>query len=432
MLSRLISLSALALSVIILPVLVSAQELPAPEVANSKYQFTGTVNANAVYVRSGPGENYYPTMKLDKGTQITVVGIKFDWLKVTPPQGSYSYVAKAYVEKRGDGSVGRVTKPDLNVRAGSGLNAMKTTVQTKLNEGVDVKILGEQDEYFKIAPPEGSFVYVNKQFIDPGQPLVAAVPAAHEAEVIASAPVKSETPTGNADLSPSTQPVAAGNDLAPSTQPVAKGPTADQQFDKVEAEFVAASDKPIQDQSLTELKTSYEAVLADGQLPVSMRRMAELRVSTLKFRIEAQDQYTQARKAQDEAAAKNQALKAEQEELAARIKANEVTVYTAIGMLRTSSLQQGNGILYRLTDPTSGRTLVYLRSTDGSKVNGFLGQLIGVKGEVSIDPVLQAKSIAPTDVAAVDAAKVNNGVTAGILPSGFNLQRGQFTQAGNR
>src|SRR5207248_3438513 len=130
------------------------------------------INSNAVYVRSGPGDNYYPTMKLDKGVAVTVVGIKFDWLKVSPPEGSFSYVAKAYVEKRGDGSVGRVTKPDLNVRAGSDLNAMKTTVQSKLDAGQDVQIVGEQDEYFKVKPPEGAFLYVSKQFVDPVKPLL--------------------------------------------------------------------------------------------------------------------------------------------------------------------------------------------------------------------------------------------------------------------
>jgi len=87
-----------------------------PDVQNSKFQFEGEVNSPAVYVRSGPGEGYYATMKLDKGTSVTVVGIKFDWLKIVPPDGSFCYVAKAFVDKRGDGNVGRVNKPEVNVR----------------------------------------------------------------------------------------------------------------------------------------------------------------------------------------------------------------------------------------------------------------------------------------------------------------------------
>ena len=48
------------------------------EVENSKYQFAGAINSNAVYVRSGPSDNDYPTIKLDKGAEITVVGLRFD------------------------------------------------------------------------------------------------------------------------------------------------------------------------------------------------------------------------------------------------------------------------------------------------------------------------------------------------------------------
>src|SRR5205807_2745279 len=39
----------------------------ASEIENSPNSFTGIINSNAVYVRSGPGENYYATTKLDKG-----------------------------------------------------------------------------------------------------------------------------------------------------------------------------------------------------------------------------------------------------------------------------------------------------------------------------------------------------------------------------
>ena len=43
---------------------------------------------------------------------------------------------------------------------------MKTKVAAKLDNGDDVTILGEQDEYFKIAPPKGVYLYVNRQFVE--------------------------------------------------------------------------------------------------------------------------------------------------------------------------------------------------------------------------------------------------------------------------
>src|SRR5437016_3142722 len=118
---------------------------PPTEIDNSRFQFEGRVIGNSVYIRSGPSENDYPTLKLNDGQTVTVVGIKFEWLKIVPPEGSFCYVAKAYVEKRGDGSVGRVNT-QLNVRVGSALNAMKTKISAKLDPGADVAIIGDQDE----------------------------------------------------------------------------------------------------------------------------------------------------------------------------------------------------------------------------------------------------------------------------------------------
>ena len=62
--------------------------VPLPDVANSKYQIDGVINVDSVYVRSGPGEGYYPTQELTKNAPVTVVGIKFDWLKILPPKAA--------------------------------------------------------------------------------------------------------------------------------------------------------------------------------------------------------------------------------------------------------------------------------------------------------------------------------------------------------
>jgi uncharacterized protein YgiM (DUF1202 family) len=123
-----------------------AQDVP-PEIATARNSAVAEINSDGVYIRSGAGDNYYPTTKLNKGTQVTVVGAKFDWLKIVPPQGSFSYVAKAFVDKQADGT-GIVNRDDVNVRAGSELNAMKTSVQGKLARGQQVKILEEVDEYY--------------------------------------------------------------------------------------------------------------------------------------------------------------------------------------------------------------------------------------------------------------------------------------------
>jgi hypothetical protein len=109
------------------------------------------------------------------------------------------------------------------------------------------------------------------------------------------------------------------------------------------------------------------------------------------------------------------ALQAERKELEERGQALDVALYTAVGDLQTSSLQLGNKMLYRLTDPANGRTVCYLRSDDSKYVN-FLGKFIGVKGELTTEAQLSLKVITPTDVSEVDPSKVNHGVTATVVP----------------
>ena len=411
-----------------------AQEVP-PEIENAKSSAVGEINADSVYIRSGAGDNYYPTMKLNTGAQVTVVGVKFDWLKILPPEGSFCYVAKAFVDKGADNS-GTVNRDDVNVRAGSSLNAMKTTVQGKLSSGQKVKILGEQDEYYKIAPPSDAYVYVKKDFVKfvkampqvagKTEPKITETPTA-PTPTPGETPVAQKEPTGTSDnlivaQPPSTQPtdtevpptdqVASGK---PTTQP-APTATAEAEFDKLEATYAAASGKPIEQQPVSELLGGYQKLIANPQLPESMRRVADFRAQTLKARAEAREQFMTVLKQQEEAKKRQQALKAEQEEIAQQIKKTDVVVYTAVGTLRTSSLQQGQSVLYRLTDPATGHTVCYIRAEDPAKVTGFLNQFIGVKGQLTTDPALSLKVVTPTETAAVDPNQLFRGVAAQLIP----------------
>jgi len=147
-----------------LPSIVRADDVA--DVENARHNFIGAINGSSVFIRSAPREDAYPALKLDKGTQVTVVGIKFKWLKILPPEGSFAYVPKAYINKRGDGRLGRASR-EVIAKVGSSLNQLKTAPMGKVDESQDVEIIGEQDEYYKIKPPAGTFLYVNESFVDP-------------------------------------------------------------------------------------------------------------------------------------------------------------------------------------------------------------------------------------------------------------------------
>src|SRR5690606_10317945 len=77
-----------------------AQEVP----------FTGQINQDNVTLRAGAGTPYYIVGQAGKGTRVVVAERIADWYKITPPPGIYSYVSKAFVDVRGDGSTGTATQ----------------------------------------------------------------------------------------------------------------------------------------------------------------------------------------------------------------------------------------------------------------------------------------------------------------------------------
>jgi hypothetical protein len=439
------SLIAAAASLAMIPAanLFAQDAVQQPDVSNSKFHFSGVINASTSFVRSGPGDGYYPTEKLAKGAAVTVVGIRFDWLKIQPPEGSFSYVGSVFIDRAGDGSVGRINRNDVNIRAGSELNAMKTTVQTRLNLGDTVQVVGQEDEYLKIKPPQGAYLYINKQFVDPVKPMPAAetpdtgatasntgngfstavvttTPPAPATAAPANTPPQPLIAAAQQPAAPTTQPtdqVASG--AAPATQPSASAappqPSAEELFAKYEDQFVELSKQPLLDQKISDVITGYQSIAKSLELSDTLKEAVQLRVATLQARSESQAKLIAAKKIEKENAEKQVALQAEQQELQERLKQTDVQIFEAVGTLRASSLQVGAGTLYRLTDPATGRTVIYIRSND-PKITGLLGQFIGVKGDPQTDPQLSLRVITPTDAQAVDPDKVNGSIAAEIMP----------------
>lgn len=424
-----------------------ARAVPAPdpldpqvEVENAQNKFPGIVNSNAVYIRCGPAESYYPTMKLDKGARVTVVGMKLDWLKIVPPDGSFCYISKAFVDRNGDGSAGKVNKDAVNVRAGSTLNTLKVVPLCQLSIGMDVKILGEQDEYYKITPPEGkAFVYVNKQFVMPDpeakpEPIAPKPVDGGLAKVNGAGntdpkpvdppmpkPVKPEPRNDVADggtkpeKTTVTPPATTQSTDTAATKPVDDAALVEAMFDKAEAEFVAANARPLDEQPIAALLAQYEPLAISEKLPTTLHRIAETRLATLKLRSQAAGELAATRAAQEQMRKKQLALQAERKELEDQLAARGILSFTAVGELQPSSLQLGSRTLYRLTDPANGRTVCYIR-TDDAKMLNHMGKFIGAKGELTTEPQLNLKVLNATEVADVDPAKVNHGITSTVVP----------------
>jgi uncharacterized protein YgiM (DUF1202 family) len=145
----------------LLPVAVEAQATD-----ESSGSFVGVVTADDVNVRAGAGQNYYAVMQLEQGSLVEVHDNLYGWYRIVPPEGSFSYVSKAYVEMSPDGSTGRVTGDHVRVRAPApGGPDRSYKIQWKLNEGDEVKIVGSEGAYHKIVPPTGAYLFIDSAFV---------------------------------------------------------------------------------------------------------------------------------------------------------------------------------------------------------------------------------------------------------------------------
>ncbi|MEX0938893.1 MAG: SH3 domain-containing protein [Pirellulales bacterium] len=148
--------------------------LPAlPAAAAEEFPYTAYVNAEDVYVRSGPGRNYYPTMKLAQGATVEVY--RHDpggWLAIRPPEGSFTWVSARYLKPDGAG-LGEVVEENVVARVGSQFSQVRDVIQVRLEIGELVEILEEYNgggqTWYKIAPPSGEFRWISGRYIN-GRP----------------------------------------------------------------------------------------------------------------------------------------------------------------------------------------------------------------------------------------------------------------------
>lgn len=133
--------------------------------------YVAEIVSDRVNIRSGPGTNYYSCGKLNKGDRVKVIAHKYSWSHIIPPKGSFSWISKRYVQVAEDNpAIGVVTGDAVRVYAGSPTKRpiQSDRMQLKLNKGARVALMGEvKDDYYKIAPPQGAYLWVNTMFTKP-------------------------------------------------------------------------------------------------------------------------------------------------------------------------------------------------------------------------------------------------------------------------
>lgn len=483
---------------ILLALLVGAA--PAQNQNESFTPFTGVVNANNVNVRAGMGKNYYPVTQLHRGDTVRVMGLRYGWYKIVPPPETFSYISKAYVRARGDGSTGVVTGDNVRVRAPSPAGPDPSyATQTLLDEGAKVTIIGSQGSFYKIAPPEHAMLYIDATFVDPkgslqGGPTTPSATSTTHAQMRQAAMRRSSRPssqTGSQKFDPdlvihvssdgtlsvagrvysrqvlkrklkeavrikpgltlsirsalsvdqdrlarvvslirsagvksrnlrfavpqSLQNVAQPSSPSPAPPPSAspspsratqeqteeaasqeahpekkkkpEQPSAHDKLRKLAGRLKQISKLPLAEQPLSEVERSFEQLITQAKLSDRDRNIARAYLSIIHTRqallasMHAIDNY------QQQLAQNMQRRKAS--------RADAPTHYSLKGRLTTSILYTGEELplLYRLVDPQTGVTEVYVRPQPDHSLTPLLGEYIGVVGSRHYDKSLELKII---------------------------------------
>lgn len=164
---------------LVVAVLISlAAAAPAAEL---DFPYQAYVNADDVYVRSGPGRDYYPTDKLRKGQAIEVY--RHDpggWLAIRPPRGSFSWVSSRNLKLSEDDLAVVDSQRVVPARVGSAFSDMRDVIQVRLERDEKVVLLEPPKAdsiWCKIAPPAGEFRWVFAKYVERDLPADLAVDA---------------------------------------------------------------------------------------------------------------------------------------------------------------------------------------------------------------------------------------------------------------
>ena len=142
-------------------------------VGAAEFPYVAYVNSSDVYVRSGPGRDYYPTDKLNKGEKVEIY--RHDpggWYAIRPPRNSFSWISARNLDPVDD-TLAVVNSKRAVARVGSALAEVRDVIQVRLDVGEKVELIeppSGNSPWQKIAPPAGEFRWIFSKFVDSDLP----------------------------------------------------------------------------------------------------------------------------------------------------------------------------------------------------------------------------------------------------------------------
>ena len=356
-----------------------AQSRPATESGAGDTSATGAeskpcwlrVTADRVHLRSRADQNSAAVAVVDRDAVLKGLSSEFGWHRVEPPKDVFSYVSATYIDQLDhEQGVVSVASGRLRVRVGSlvdDVDPARGEVQTLLERGTPVRILGRDGDWLRIEPPDGVCVYVSSRLVEEIDADTAArlqAQAAGQPEAVAAA----------------TQPTA--------TQPAAPpnlGGQWGQRLVMIEAAIEAEGHKTPLEQSWPPIVSRLRAVVEQREEP-TVARLAQGWIARLERRQADQAALQEARALveRDERAQKQFERELTQIHRARQDHASRMELTVRGELFEDASEDRPTDRpRYELHDPQGGRLLAYLEPAESTEINlaEFVGYYIGVRGK---------------------------------------------------
>ncbi|MEI7999118.1 MAG: SH3 domain-containing protein, partial [Candidatus Omnitrophota bacterium] len=117
--------------------------------ADEHFPFLAQVAKESVNIRSGANTNFEKLDKLNRGSEVVVLGKSFDWYKVQLPRTSKAYIRADYLKIRQD-SIADLTGDKVNIRALPNSNSTSLGV---IKKGEFLKTIVLTNGWWQVEPP---------------------------------------------------------------------------------------------------------------------------------------------------------------------------------------------------------------------------------------------------------------------------------------
>lgn len=419
-----------------------------PVLADEGFPYTAYIHGNDVYVRSGPGRDYYPTDKVKKGQAVEVY--RHDpggWCAIRPLEESYSWVSARHLRPTQNG-LAVVIEPKVPARIGSKFSNVREVIQVRLEEGETVAIRKEYSAggqtWYQIEPPAGEFRWVSRKYLEQERPLDGIsrprrTPKSSEFDDQTSE--KDEGPIPDPQ-EPQGRPRNVPKSSQPLNDPPRKSPTWDHERPRIIDADNASNDDHLATQATStrsanseldarlsdldqdigamaveeptvwefeDLNERADKLLEDASTAIERGRVRQVQKKIARLE-NVRNRYLSVNSLQAETDRLNNALDAEPIRVTSRrarpraMASPQSSRFDGRGILRPVASRRPGSPHYALVDG-SGLVHTFITPTPGLNLQPFVGQQIGVTGNRGFMPELRKTHVMVKQITPIDSLR---------------------------